>query len=65
MLRSWPGPAIHEIAARRQEVDTPTISDGWVHLVTNRPNGTLYAGVTDNNRAKNLGASGRFGRRIH
>jgi putative endonuclease len=23
------------------------VSGGWVYIVTNRPNGTLYAGVTD------------------
>jgi putative endonuclease len=24
------------------------VADGWVHITTNRPNGTLYVGVTDN-----------------
>jgi putative endonuclease len=24
------------------------MAEGWVYLVTNRPNGTLYVGVTDN-----------------
>jgi putative endonuclease len=24
------------------------MADGWVYFLTNRPNGTLYAGVTDN-----------------
>ena len=24
------------------------MADGWVYIMTNRPNGTLYVGVTDN-----------------
>ena len=24
------------------------MADGWVYIITNRPNGTLYVGVTDN-----------------
>jgi putative endonuclease len=24
------------------------MASGWVYILTNRPNGTLYAGVTDN-----------------
>jgi putative endonuclease len=24
------------------------MADGWVYILTNRPNGTLYVGVTDN-----------------
>jgi putative endonuclease len=42
------GPAIHEIAAEIWQVHTTAMADGWVYLVTNRPNGTLYVGVTDN-----------------
>ena len=25
----------------------PDVAQGWVYLMTNRPNGTLYVGVTD------------------
>lgn len=32
------GPATHESPAM----------PGWVYMMTNRPNGTLYLGVTDN-----------------
>ena len=24
------------------------MADGWVYIMTNRPNGTVYVGVTDN-----------------
>jgi len=33
------GPAIHEKRDR--------MAEGWVYILTNRPNGTLYVGVTD------------------
>jgi len=26
----------------------PTMSGGWVYIITNRPDGTLYVGVTSN-----------------
>jgi hypothetical protein len=42
------GPAIHEIAAELQQMHTVNMVDGWVYIITNRPNGTLYVGVTDN-----------------
>ena len=34
------GPAIHEKA-------TDAVAEGWVYMMTNRPNGTPYLGVTD------------------
>jgi putative endonuclease len=42
------GPAIRGIAARLQKRRTPAMADGWVYIMTNRPNGTLYLGVADN-----------------
>jgi putative endonuclease len=41
------GPAIHETPryARRQ---VPKVTAGWVYVMTNRPNGIIYVGVTDN-----------------
>ena len=36
-------PAIHEHAWPREIFGLP----GWVYIMTNRPNGTLYVGVTD------------------
>jgi putative endonuclease len=36
-------PAIHESRAARKELQMP----GWVYIMTNRPNGILYVGVTD------------------
>jgi putative endonuclease len=38
------GPAIHEIALQQ----SLKMAEGWVCIMTNRPNGTLYVGVTDN-----------------
>jgi putative endonuclease len=37
-------PAIHENLATRRE---HTVPSGWVYIMTNRPSGTLYVGVTD------------------
>jgi putative endonuclease len=34
------GPAIHEKRQKR-------MAEGWIYIMTNRPNGTLYVGVTD------------------
>ncbi len=28
--------------------DTPAVQGAWVYIMTNRPNGTLYVGVTSN-----------------
>jgi len=44
------GPAIHEIAAGPGSLTNSSLAmaEGWVYLLTNRPNGTLYVGVTDN-----------------
>jgi putative endonuclease len=35
------GPAIHEKHTR-------SMRGGWLYMMTNRPNGTLYTGVTSN-----------------
>src|SRR5262245_57130188 len=37
--------AIHEYPSRAGRGDK--VPGGWVYIVTNRPNGTLYVGVTD------------------
>jgi len=42
------GPAIYEIATDRSPRQSLKMADGWVYIMTNRPNGTLYVGVTDN-----------------
>jgi putative endonuclease len=40
-------PAIHEsIAAQRRPPQCPRMDGAWVYIMTNRPNGTLYTGVT-------------------
>jgi putative endonuclease len=39
-------PAIH--ADRAISKDDAMIEGGWVYIMTNRPNGTLYTGVTNN-----------------
>jgi putative endonuclease len=42
-------PAIHEkIAAAPRGRQHLAMAGGWVYIVTNRPNGTLYTGVTAN-----------------
>src|SRR5271157_3332651 len=41
------GPAIHEIATDPSPRQIVEMADGWVYIMTNRPNGTLYVGVTD------------------
>jgi putative endonuclease len=42
-------PAIHEaVASGTQLVETRHMEGAWVYIVTNRPNGTLYVGVTSN-----------------
>jgi len=42
------GPAIYEIATDPSPRQSLRMADGWVYIMTNRPNGTLYVGVTDN-----------------
>jgi putative endonuclease len=37
-------PAIHGYLSLGKRTETP---GGWVYIMTNRPNGTLYIGVTD------------------
>ena len=59
------GPAIYEIATDRSPRQSLKMADGWVYIMTNRPNGTLYIGVTDNLAAPRLGASAGLGRRLH
>jgi putative endonuclease len=40
-------PAIQlHVAARASPADTDRMQGGWVYILTNRPNGTLYVGVT-------------------
>src|SRR5439155_24856162 len=42
-------PAIHEsVVARVMELQHSVMAGGWVYIMTNRPNGTLYTGVTAN-----------------
>src|SRR5437660_7468498 len=42
-------PAIHDSVARRSSPShCSAMKDAWVYIVTNRPNGTLYTGVTSN-----------------
>ncbi|HZU90589.1 MAG TPA: hypothetical protein VE993_15155 [Stellaceae bacterium] len=42
-------PAIHEsVAARQNRRHTSSMKSAWVYIRTNRPNGTLYTGVTSN-----------------
>jgi putative endonuclease len=40
-------PAIHEsVAARSAMPHHPQMGEAWVYIITNRPNGILYTGVT-------------------
>jgi putative endonuclease len=39
-------PAIHAVALVPAEAENEPMQDGWVYIVTNRPNGTFYVGVT-------------------
>jgi putative endonuclease len=39
------GPAIHEPPNRKRNL---RVAVGWVYFLSNRPNGVLYVGVTDN-----------------
>ncbi len=40
-------PAIHAlVATRTATIENRAMRGGWVYIVTNRPNGTLYIGVT-------------------
>ena len=40
-------PAIHDFAPNRSlTYHPPPMRGGWVYIMTNRPNGTLYVGVT-------------------
>jgi putative endonuclease len=41
-------PAIHVFARAMGSGSVVSMRGGWVYMVTNRPNGTLYAGVTSN-----------------
>ncbi|MGA8382451.1 MAG: GIY-YIG nuclease family protein [Stellaceae bacterium] len=36
------------VALRHLHPDNHSMQGGWVYIVTNRPNGTLYIGVTSN-----------------
>jgi putative endonuclease len=42
------GPAIHETAIDSSHELLLKMAAGWVYFMTNRPNGILYVGVTDN-----------------
>jgi putative endonuclease len=39
-------PAIRAVALVRAKAENKPMQGGWVYIVTNRPNGTLYVGVT-------------------
>jgi hypothetical protein len=39
-------PAIHALDARTASRSVARMRGGWVYIMTNRPNGTLYTGVT-------------------
>ena len=39
---------IRAIALAWTNTDNKSMPGGWVYIVTNRPNGTLYVGVTSN-----------------
>jgi putative endonuclease len=39
-------PGIHAIALGWTNTDNKSMLGGWVYIVTNRPSGTLYVGVT-------------------
>jgi putative endonuclease len=42
-------PAIHAIVGDGVKfANIPEMDGGWVYIMTNRPNGTLYTGVTSN-----------------
>src|SRR5437867_3045165 len=41
-------PAIHLVALVTAKADNEPMQGGWVYIVTNRPYGTLYVGVTNN-----------------
>jgi putative endonuclease len=41
-------PAIHEsVVAGPARLHSPAMAGAWVYIMTNRPNGTLYTGVTN------------------
>ena len=37
---------IHPVAVARAKAENEPMQGGWVYIMTNRPNGTLYVGVT-------------------
>ena len=39
-------PAIHPVALAKAKAENQPMQGGWVYIVTNRANGTLYVGVT-------------------
>jgi putative endonuclease len=45
--------------------NTRTVKGGWVYIMTNRPNGTLYVGTTTELGSAHMGASRRRCRRVH
>jgi putative endonuclease len=49
MVMAGPDPAIHgNIAVDPRVAQCGYMADAWVYIMTNRPNGTLYIGVTSN-----------------
>jgi putative endonuclease len=42
------GPAIHEKTREQATGELSEMAAGWVYIITNRPDGTLYVGGTDN-----------------
>ena len=48
-LSSWPGlarPPTKALSIRPLDANNLPMQGGWVYIMTNRPNGTLYVGVT-------------------
>jgi GIY-YIG catalytic domain len=47
---SWPGLSRQStpLPRRNSRVSFETVRGGWIYIMTNRPNGTLYTGVTNN-----------------
>jgi putative endonuclease len=45
-VRPRNGPSVSEIALVEATVENRPMQGGWVYIVTNRPNGTVYVGVT-------------------
>ena len=49
---SWPAKAGHPRLVNPIRTATPGMPVGWVYIMSNRPNGTLYVGVTNDVRRR-------------